>query len=159
MSETTERPAAKHEPNLSRDKAILPGQDAIFGAMYPAAIKLAAPGDVASIILEGVGQEHDRDYDTGEPLFWQDGRPRMVTVIYGQVGDGKRGAWWVRGRRADKALRDAMRRIEVRRLAYGDTVTIVRGPDDVQPPRSGKGKDIVSNTYEVTIIPAVFAAS
>lgn len=127
------------------------GLEDVLGKNYPKALTWAAPGDMHELVVAGLGVEQDRDYDTGDPLFWDDGRPKKIVALFGPADGADPGTWWVRGRRAERALREALREAGVRSVATGDTVTIVRGDDEEVPPKSGKGKSVWANTYSVAI--------
>ena len=132
----------------------LPGQERVLGNMFPASLLWTAPGDVHVIEVAGVGVVQDQDFDTQTPLTWPSGDPKMVMVVYGPADDGPPGSWWTRGRRATKALRDALKAVNITGLAAGDIVIIARGPDEEIPPKNGKGKTMFANTWDVTVKPA-----
>ena len=132
----------------------LPGQEAVLGNLYPPALTWTAPGDVHVIEVAGIGVVQDQDFDTGERLNWPSGEPKMVMVVYGPADDGPVGSWWVRGRRATDAMRKACKAVNITGVALGDLVVIARGPDEEVPPKSGKGKTLFANTWDVTVKPA-----
>lgn len=136
-------------------RELLPGQDDLFGPMFPPPVKFAAVGDCYTITIDGLGSVQDRDYDHPEKLlFWPDGQPKMVTVIYGPCDNGEPRSWWVRGKQAVNAVRQGAREAGVRGFSKGDQAIVTRGPDVEIPPKNGKGNPVYANGYEVVIIPA-----
>ena len=130
------------------------GLEDVLCPCYPTAIKFEYPGTVHVLEVAGAGVEQERDYDTGQRLTWDDGRPKMIAAIYGTVDEAEEGTWWVRGRRAERALRDGMKEAGIRKLAKGDKIQVTRGEDEKVEPKRPGGKVTYANTYLVEITPA-----
>lgn len=128
----------------------------LVGSVYPPGLSFKFPGDTFTLAVAGFGKERDRDYDTGDPLSWEDGSPKMVHVIHGPCDGGQPRAWWIRGKNATTAVREALKAAGVHGFAPGDLVQITRGKDELVPPKNPNkpGKELWANTYEVVLTPA-----
>jgi hypothetical protein len=42
-------------------------------------------GDTVSVVIESIERRQERDFDTGTPLTWDDGNPRLQFVITGKA--------------------------------------------------------------------------
>lgn len=59
--------------------------DDFFGG-YPS-LKFPTLGTEHTITVSGVERSQQTDFDTGEPLFWDDGKPRYQLIITGQLDE------------------------------------------------------------------------
>jgi hypothetical protein len=103
------------------------------GEKVPSA-KFSAPGDMSEgYVSEKPSEVQQSEYRTdglpGEPLFWDDGKPRMQTVITlltehrdGPDDDGRRRVY-AKGE-LFKAIRDACRTAKIGGLAVGDKLAV-----------------------------------
>src|SRR5690606_20462542 len=82
------------------------------------------------------------DFDTGEPLHWPDGKPRMQMVLHGEIpederddadDDGERRLFVKSG--LVKAVRAAVREAKVKTLEVGGTLRIGYVKDGPKPAR------------------------
>ncbi|MEU4332354.1 hypothetical protein [Nonomuraea dietziae] len=103
------------------------------------------------------------DLDTGKPLFWDDGRPRMQLVVTVQTNlrdpempddDGQR-KFYVRAKLQD-AVRQAVRAAKARGLEIGGTLSITYAADGEQTRRGFNPPKIYTATYQP---PAAVAAN
>jgi len=58
---------------------------------------LANVGDRVAGTIVSVRRAQQTDLDTGSPLTWSDGNPRMMTVVVIRKDDGEEGALYARG--------------------------------------------------------------
>lgn len=68
-------------------------------------------GDTVVGIIDKIDEVQEKDYDTGDPVTWPDGRPRMIYVL--EVRDTTSGevkALWARGNMIT-AIREASREV------------------------------------------------
>lgn len=61
------------------------------------AIKFEKIGDKVSGRIIDARREQQRDFDTGAPMTWADGSPRLQTVITLEMDDGTRGTLYAKG--------------------------------------------------------------
>lgn len=154
MTDTTQHdPAPAGDSTAAGERVEIEGLGDVLGKNYPPAVKFEFPGIAHQLLVAGARTEQDRDYDNGELVFWADGRPKMILAIFGPVDGGEPGTWWVRGRRAERALKDALKAAGVSGIAAGDLVQVVRGEDDEVPPKKPGGKIAYANTYHVVVTP------
>lgn len=120
----------------------------LMGERIPAA-RFPTPGTtVTGTICEPPRVEQQRDYSTGEPMYWRDGSPRMQLVVTLQTDerdpeypddDGRR-RLYVRGR-MKTAIRQAVKTSGATGLDVGGTLTITYTGDGTptnprfQPPK------------------------
>ena len=120
----------------------------LMGERIPAA-RFPTPGTtVTGTICEPPRVEQQRDYSTGEPMYWRDGTPRMQLVVTLQTDerdpeypddDGRR-RLYVRGR-MKTAIRQAVKTSGATGLDVGGTLTITYTGDGTptnprfQPPK------------------------
>jgi hypothetical protein len=95
------------------------------------------------------------DFDSGEPLTWPDGKPRMQMIIHGEVPEGEREDADDDGVRRlfvksglVKALRQAMRDAKVKAPAPGGVLTVSYVKDGPKPARGYPPK-----VYEASYTP------
>jgi hypothetical protein len=138
----------------SRDQLQIPGLESVLGSGLPPKLKFEAPGEVKSLRITDARPMRDTDFDTGKPLDWPSGQPKMVLVLIGDDDDGASWHFWVKGRRASDAFREAQAVAGVTGVARGDVVTITRGPDEELPPKKKGAKPVFANTWSMTIVPA-----
>lgn len=148
MTSTTSKPQAASQ------RQEIPGQEVVLGKSYPPAVKFEAPGVVHTIEVTDVRTEQDRDFESGELIHWPDGRPKMILAVVGVVDEDQPGTWWVRGRRAEAAVKAALKAAGVGGFAAGDVAVVVRGEDEHVEPRRKNAKVSPANTYDVTVTPA-----
>ena len=99
-------------------------------------MKFDNEGDIRKIVITDVDKQQQLDFDTGEPLTWPNGQPRMQYVITGTV-DGDDARLFVKGYMID-ALRDALRKANVQpgQSLAGGTLTMKWSSTD-EPKRKG----------------------
>jgi hypothetical protein len=105
-----------------------------------AAAKFESHGDkvIGKVTEKELRQQ--TDFDTGKPLTWNDGSPRMQLVVTLQIAEpteedeGLRNLY-VRGQMT-RAIRDALKDAKVKDLSTGHTVTVEYIGDD-KPARKG----------------------
>jgi hypothetical protein len=136
-----------------RDQLAIPGLRGVLGRSFPPAIKWETIGEVHTLTITDAEAVQDRDFKSGDPLEWEEGRPRMIAVLIGTDENGDKSSVWVRGRYMTKAYRDAMRAAEVRNVARGDVVTITRLQDEELPPTKPKQKPVFAYTWQINIVP------
>lgn len=79
----------------------------VMGA--PPAVKFDQPGDMIQGRITRVYQVQQTDFDTREPLWWEDGQPKMQVVIVIDVpGEGLR-SLYMGSKGTREAIRDACR--------------------------------------------------
>jgi hypothetical protein len=95
------------------------------------------------------------DFDSGEPLFWADGKPRLQMVLRGVVSedaredsedDGERRLYVKSG--LHKAVGAAMRNAKVKAPAPGGILTVTYAADGPKPARGYPAK-----VYEASYVP------
>lgn len=133
---------AEQVPPVRPGSAGIDANDILFPESIPT-FKFEAVGDS----IEGVIVKHDAsqqtDIATREPLWWEDGRPRMQTVLTLLTAerdpdieddDGRRRVFV----KSDmmRAVRDAVKHAGKRKIVLGATIAIRREKDGL-PPRVG----------------------
>src|SRR5690606_39856948 len=118
---------------------------------------------VGGRVVRDAEEVQQRDFDTGEPLFWPDGKPRMqlvVTVDTGQPDtddtddDGER-AIYIKGQML-QATRMACKRAKKFKIEEGDYFAITFAEEEPLP----KGKrGFLKKIYEVEFTPASAGSS
>lgn len=119
------------------------------------AAKFETHGDtLTGTISEAPELRQQTDFDTGAPLVWDDGQPRMQLVVTlattlrdpaNEEDDGTR-RLYVKGR-MQQAVAAAIRKAEAKGLEIGGTLTIAYVGDD-EPKRKGmSGAKIYTATY------------
>ena len=96
----------------------------------------------------------DRDFDSGELLSWPSGDAKMVLVLIGTAEDELPASYWVRGRRANDARRQAYTTAGAKGIAVGDVLTITRTGDIEIPPEKKGGKSVFANGWDMSVVPA-----
>jgi hypothetical protein len=137
----------------SRDQLAIPGLEGVLGRTFPPSLKWDTIGQAHTLTVADGELVQDRDFDSGEPLEWEPGRPKMIAVLIGTDENGADASVWIRGRYLTKAYRDAMRAVEVRNVAKGDVVTITRTQDIEIPGTKPKQKPVFANGWECNIVP------
>ncbi len=106
-------------------------------------------------ITEEPEMQQQTDFDTGDPLFWPDGKPRMQMILHGTVpedqreddeDDGERRLFVKSG--LVKALRTAMREAKAKAPAPGGVLEVAYVKDGPKPARGYPPK-----IYEATYTP------
>jgi hypothetical protein len=99
--------------------------------------------------------QQQTDFDSGDLLFWDDGKPRMQMIIHGTVpeaqreddeDDGERRLFVKSG--LVKALRQAMRDAKAKAPAPGGVLTVAYVKDGPKPARGYPAK-----VYEASYVP------
>lgn len=137
--------------------------DFLMGGGIPAAKFETIGTTVSGQICAQPEVMQQSDLDTGKPLFWDDGRPRMQLVVTVQTtmrdpeipdDDGKR-KFYIRAKLQD-AVRQAVRSSGARGLDLGGTLAITYVADGEQKKRGYNPPKIYSATYQA---PAQAAAN
>lgn len=98
-------------------------------------------------IVEPPTMSQQTDFDSGEPLFWDDGKPRMQLLITVQTdrrdptrdGDDGRRRFYVKGGNLQQVIRDAVRKSGAPGLEVGGTLMVTRIGQG-EPKRKGGAK-------------------
>jgi hypothetical protein len=124
---------------ISKPKAPIMNEDydeidhLVMGA--PPAVKFEQPGDTVSGRITRVYQVQQTDYDTREPLWWEDGQPKMqVVVVLDVAGEGLR-SLYIGSRGMRDAIREACRAVD--RGLRPDGYLTARYTQDGQPFKKG----------------------
>src|SRR5882762_10149918 len=137
------------EPTAGRDQLVIEGLDDVLGLQLPPGLDFEAPGETHVLTVTDAQSIRDRDFKTQEPLSWPSGDPKMVLVLIGTDETGERESFWVRGRYATAARKLAYMKAEVRGVARGDVLTIIR-IQDIEIPGEKKGQESVfANGWEM----------
>lgn len=105
--------------------------DDLFAGSGAPAIKFTSVGDSVSGIITDAEVRQQRDYDSNEPKFWDDGKPMMEVILTITTSlrdssieddDGTRRVF-CRGQMLT-AMRDAVRKAKARKPEVGGKVTI-----------------------------------
>lgn len=138
------QPQQRQPAQLSSLGDLLAGNSAkaYFGAN-------SQPGDTVTGVIEKIETTQVNDFQTKQPAFWNDGRPKeqIHVIIQTQLrdpsvddDDGRR-SLWIKGWGIQlKAFRDACRQAGVKIPKPGDTITerfvgLVQRGDAPQPPK------------------------
>jgi len=73
----------------------------------PEACKFESPGDTVSGTITDMSSQQAKDFDSGTPLWWDDGRPKMDPVYVLRTHEGLR-TLYVGSYRMRNAIRDAV---------------------------------------------------
>lgn len=128
--------------------------DFLMGGGIPAAKFETIGTTVSGQICAQPEVTQQSDLDTGKPLFWDDGRPRMQLVVTVQTDqrdpeiaddDGKR-KFYIRAKLQD-AVRQAVRASQAKGLEVGGTLAITYVADGEQKKRGYNPPKIYSATY------------
>lgn len=134
-------------------------------------LKFIKPGHSHEITITDMRQAQVRDFDSGEPMTWNDGRPRMQLVVEGQLDeptgiswttddagatwtekplpddDGMR-ALYVKGPSLPVAFRDAIRKAGVKGPEIGGRLKVTyTGKMPKQPGQKGKAANAYAAVY------------
>lgn len=128
--------------------------DFLMGGGIPAAKFETIGTTVSGQICAQPEVTQQSDLDTGKPLFWDDGRPRMQLVVTVQTDqrdpeitddDGKR-KFYIRAKLQD-AVRAAVRASQAKGLEVGGTLAITYVADGEQKKRGYNPPKLYSATY------------
>ncbi|MFD1940561.1 hypothetical protein ACFSKW_54820 [Nonomuraea mangrovi] len=137
--------------------------DFLMGSGIPAAKFETIGTTVTGQISAQPEVTQQTDLDTGKPLFWDDGRPRMQLVVTVQTNlrdpeivddDGQR-KFYVRAK-LQEAVRTAVRAAKAKGLEVGGTLSITYSGDGEQTRRGFNPPKLYSATYQP---PSVVAAN
>jgi hypothetical protein len=118
--------------------------DFLFAGGIPSAKFDTIGTTVIGTIKNPPTTQQQTDFDTGQPKFWDDGRPMLQVVVDIQTDqrdpdieddDGVR-RLYVRGKHLTNAVRDAVRRAGAKRLEVGATLQVTFSGED-EPKRRG----------------------
>ena len=117
-------------------------------------LKFPTKGTEHTVTVAGEPEHTQQtDFDSGEPLFWPDGNPKMQLVIpvvtentEDDDDDGSR-RWFVKGQ-SKQALTKALRAAKRRNVEEGGLLRIKYAKDGPK-----EGKRLPPKHYEVTYIP------
>lgn len=154
-------PAPQQAPPAARPAVVPPDPDELMSGGHRAAV---FPDQqfgtvVGGPIVEKPRTEQQRDFDSRQPKFYDDGNPMWQVVVAVQAGpasdddDGVR-AFYLKSQ-MKKAVQEAVRRAGAERLEVGGTLHIRYVRDE--PNSRGRGKD--KKIYEARYVPAVPAAA
>ena len=142
------------EEATGRDELIIPGLESVLGLQLPPALAFEHPGVTHTLTVTDAQPVRDRDFDSGELLSWPSGDAKMVLVLIGTAEDGLPASYWVRGKRANDARRQAYTAAGAKGIAVGDVLTITRTADIEIPPDKPKGKSVFANGWDMSVVPA-----
>lgn len=106
--------------------------------------------------------QQQTDFDTGQPKFWDDGRPMLQVVVDlatdlrdadTEDDDGTR-RLYVRGKHMTAAVRDAVRKAGAKKLEVGATLSVTFSGQDEPKRRGASG----AKQYLATYTPAADSA-
>jgi hypothetical protein len=131
---------------------------------WPRSAKFPAVGTrVGGRVVRDAEEIQQRDFDTGEPLTWADGNPRMQLVVTVDTGnpdpddpddDGERSIY-VKGQMLS-ATRAACKKAKKFVIAEGDVFAVTFVAEEPLP----KGKrGLPKKVYEVEFVPAASGGS
>lgn len=89
-------------------------------------LSFAELGDTHEIVVTGIDQVQDRDFQTQQPKTWDNGDPKMVGVIQGDK-NGELVSLWVRKSKAPGSMFEAIKEAQReagKDLEPGDTLKI-----------------------------------
>ncbi len=142
------------EEATGRDELIIPGLESVLGLQLPPALAFEHPGVTHTLTITDAQPVRDRDFDSGELLSWPSGDAKMVLVLIGTAEDELPASYWVRGRRANDARRQAYTTAGAKGIAVGDVLTITRTGDIEIPPEKKGGKSVFANGWDMSVVPA-----
>lgn len=139
------------------------GNDLLMSSGVPAAFKKDTPVDTVvkgTVVSMDVLQQ--RSYDTDEPLFWDDGKPRQQLRIILDTADGPLAVYAKQPSDCMRAVRDAVRDAGAGKIDAGGVLAVqFVGTDEprkpgmngqklfraqYQPPSIAAGNDLLSGT-------------
>lgn len=138
----------------TRDQLVIPGLESVLGKGLPPKLQFDAPGQVRSLTVTDAKPVRDTDFKTGKPLDWPSGDPKMILVLIGDDDEGRQSCYFVSGKRATEAFKNAQVQAGVYGVARGDVWTITRGPDEELPKVKGERETKFANTWSMTVVPA-----
>lgn len=99
------------------------GLEEVIPLKMPPSVSLENVGDTATVVVTDAQSMQARDYDTRDLKVWNDGRPIMVLVVFGEV-DGESRTVWFDNREKRDALKAGLYAAGLSGIAVGDTFTI-----------------------------------
>jgi hypothetical protein len=116
--------------------------------------KFEAPGDTTSgTITEAPEVRQQTDIQSGEPVFWPSGDPKMQLIVTLQTtlrddadDDGKRRIY-VKGKSLTEAVREAVKKTGARGLETGGTLTVTYTGDGQATQRGFNPPKLYTATY------------
>lgn len=128
--------------------------DFLMGGGIPAAKFDRVGAAVGGPITTAPRVEQQKDLDTGEPKFWNDGQPMQQLIVTVQTDardpeivddDGQR-TFYIKANSL-KAVREAVRRSGAKGLEVGGTLTLTYAADGEQKKRGFNPPKIYTATY------------
>lgn len=127
--------------NINLD--VLDAIDAAFesGGTVSAFNADAEPGTVVSGPIVGVAMRQSRDFKTGDPAFWPDGKPKNEVVVRVETDNGERAVYIPTWGRAKQALSEAVGEAGLSKISEalrpGNVLSVrFNGKKDAVHPRS-----------------------
>src|SRR6266581_1436274 len=121
------------EEATGRDELIIPGLESVLGLQLPPALAFEHPGVTHALTVTDA---------------------KMVLVLIGTEENGAPASYWVRGKRANDARRQAYTAAGAKGIAVGDVLTITRTADIEIPAEKKGGKSVFANGWDMSVIPA-----
>lgn len=112
----------------------------------------------SGMVLDPPSAVQSKNYDTDEPEFWPDGKPKMQVVVKLQTdvieGDDDTGvrSLWLKGE-SQKAVVTAIRAAGASTLERGGFLTIAYYAKKENPPEPGKKKRFPTKLYRANYMP------